>query len=283
MKFDKLYNKIITEALRGRVLFKGPQGAEVKRRKGLISKERIAEIIKKFKAFKNKSTVCVNESMSLAKQQYVKTGKIPIETVKKLSTMDPTDSNKYLPWICKMYLTDRANIRRLREMLNSFDDKLNKGVIPANTNINKLKNIEELSDVLEQYSGRTRADVKRGIKSSDDVKKEDIVFENDKVLVLMPKNIQDAQKYGRKGKWCISAMGDRNYFEYYFYAMTCNIYIIIPKVDLNKLLPDSKYNLKSIAIPVDENDKFVELQDASNKLIPDDEFKKITKVLEIPF
>jgi len=283
MKFDKLYNKIITEALYGKALFKGPLDIEVKKRKKLLSKEHITKIIKKFKALKNRGATRVNESMGQAKQQYVKTGKIPIETVKKLSEIDPSASNKYLPWICKMYLNDRVNIHRLSELLSNFDDKLNKGIIPSNTNINKFKKIEELSDILTKHSGRTRSDIKRGVKSGADVKKKDIVFENDKVIILLPKNIEDAQKYGRKGDWCISAMGKRNYFEYYYYVIPCNIYIILPKVDVNKLLPDSKYNLKSIAISVKENDEFEELQDANNNRIPDEEFKKIANALKIPF
>jgi len=151
---------------------------------------------------------------------------------------------------------------------------------------------------------RSKRDIKTGVKSNKDVRSEDIKFENDKALVVQSKRVCDVRKYGKKGNWCISS----DVGEHYFFPKENNYYIIYPKVNLNKIIPekDREYygtwpetepedpemdilvprDLSIIAVVknVEYDSKHFNsmVWSKNNLVIPTDVFSKILKILNVP-
>jgi hypothetical protein len=72
--------------------------------------------------------------------------------------------------------------------------------------INKYKTLSELKNALAEYDNRVR----REIKTVDDA---DVVYEDDKMIVVMPKSYKASCQFGAGTKWCTTSSS--SYFEKY--------------------------------------------------------------------
>lgn len=202
-------------------------------------------------------------------------------------------------WIIRRYLA-KDTIKNLDYYLGHYDKFRNKNIITKN--IDSIKSFDELGDlVVKQITKpkRTKTDIKAGVKSNKDVYSKDIVFENDNVLIVLPKTIQDAQKYGKKGNWCISS---KCVADGWFNPDTENTYIIYPKINLNKLIPKKERefyymgetepeddldipvarDLSIIANVVNKTGTYIQAWDKRNERIPSVLFNKVIKLLDVP-
>ena len=219
----------------------------------------------------------MNEGLSQAKKLYVDTHKIPQHTLDELANLDPTPQKKYIEWMAKSYL-QIPEMSKYR-IIADFDKLVNKNIIQQK-DINTYKNIEAVDDTVRRFENvQTKSEIKKGVKDYEkDIKPEDKVFENDKVIVVQAKTKADSIKYGRGSTWCTAAMGDRNYFTNYFFDKGVNLYYIIPKVDISGM--SKKHDITKIAVAVYPNGK-KEIYDYKDERM-DKEFDIIAKNLGIP-
>lgn len=173
-------------------------------------------------------------------QQYVENPKrmerrIPKEDFNQLVEIDPSSTNKYLPWMIKRYFEerDRDLFNHLKIIIPRFHELTSsKRITGKETNIFQYKTSEDLYDKIKYYEKDelSRSQIKKGIKSIEDIDPKDIVWKNDKLVIVLPPNREKSCKYGRNTKWCTSGSTD-NYFSRYYFLNHANLYYFLPLVD----------------------------------------------------
>lgn len=211
----------------------------------------------------------IEDKVQNLKSIYVDTHKLPEHIFDRLIEIDPSPTKKYLQWMVLRYIKERSiggtMFDTLATIIPQFHELAQRRIITgAAADIGQYKTVESLIDVLAQYE--TKADeayAKSGVSLKNpakDVKPEDIVFENDKVVIVNPKNTLDSQKYGHGAGWCTRAEDDAICrFNQYFFSHNTNLYYILPK--------DGRYNntdWKKVAIEV-QPDKSKIVWSYSNK------------------
>jgi hypothetical protein len=114
-------------------------------------------------------------------------------------------NNKYLD-----FMGNVINPRNFEDDLNITFKLLTKfSTIGSNLtkkDINKYKTLSELKNALAEYDNRVR----REIKTVDDA---DVVYEDDTMIVVMPKSYKASCQFGAGTKWCTTSSS--SYFEKY--------------------------------------------------------------------
>jgi len=228
------------------------------------------------KKFNNTYTNVVSEaSVKKLMDTYVATRKLPESTFNDLLAIDPSDTNKYLPWLISVYMKERpVTLDGLKEIIQKFHELTrNHRIRGQESDVQQYKTSEAMYDIVKHYDEPSKSEVKRGVKGLEDVNPEDVILNNEKVLILLPKNKEDSCKYGRKSRWCTAAMGHSNYFNRYFYQDGVNLYYILPKVEM-----EEKYAKIAVAVYPSGEKEVYDLFD--NRM--ESEFPQIAKELGIP-
>lgn len=153
---------------------------------------------------------------------------------------DPTSNMKYVPWIIQKYIN--GEIERLEDLnqvssdLEIYDTYKNKKefsdyiknnyrIIGVDPNPTKSKNIFnlsviQLSRIIDKYKPEIEI-VDKGIST--------VVYEDDSVRVIVPKDKQAACYYGQGTRWCTAATRSKNYFDEY--NKRGLLYILLDKRD----------------------------------------------------
>jgi hypothetical protein len=192
-------------------------------------------------------SITLNEGMARAIELYVNTKKMTMSQIKRLASNDPTPQKKYIEWMAKMWVSGHKNVRRY-ESLEEFEELCNKNKI-QNKDINAYKSPEEVDDAIRTANLTMKEEVRSRIHIDTDVlskiRPEDIVFENDKVIVVSPKDFETSCLYGRRAAkaakaegeeadddegaesyWCVSSSA--SYWNDYFSSGN-NLYYMLPK------------------------------------------------------
>lgn len=224
-------------------------------------------------------TMLCEASLKQLKQIYVDTHKIDSNTFKKINDIDVSDTNKYTQWMIKRYLDKNEDRSKLLSIFSDLIPKFNilsnkKLLKPKEKDIQIYKSTEQLYDVLKHYDidKLSKSQISKGVKNFDsDIDPKDVVFSNDKVVIVQPKKTDTSCKYGAGTKWCTAARGHSNYFNQYFYQSNVTLYYILPK---NK-------NEEKVAVAVYENGH-MEIYNKEDDRISKQEFEKISKNWDIP-
>ena len=148
-------------------------------------------------------------------------------------SLDPTSTKKYSQWLLNL-VTRKHNRIPIKNLENSdITDNLNKFTelqkyIPVELkNINKLKTLSELQEILDYYSS--------DIDKEDALKNTKIWYNDKKYTVLTPLNLESAYYWSRNSTWC-TAYGDkkgmypdRSDNRFLRYNVTGPLYIVIIK------------------------------------------------------
>lgn len=147
---------------------------------------------------------------------------------------DPTPNNQYTPWIAREYI--KGNIRRLED-LNRIKNSLELFHKYKNTNAYKelfkyhigFNDISKLgADQIEGIAEKIEAKIIPQISDKDKNKgNAEVVYEDNDVRVIHPKDQDAACYYGQGTRWCTAATKGDNYFDHY--NRNGPLYIIIPK------------------------------------------------------
>ena len=121
---------------------------------------------------------------------------------------DPTPTNKYFTWLSKVYIDrDERGLETdydgLLEMVKYFDKNQHKF---------EKKDIYQYTydEFIQKYEEAITKMSKREIVSSGVEK----LYEDDRYLLIRPKNKEASCKYGANTKWCIASVSN-NYFDNY--------------------------------------------------------------------
>jgi len=189
-------------------------------------------------------TEVLEESLSSARKKYLDTKLIDQATFDKLKSFDPTPTFKYLEKIIEFYL--ESNPPNLEQVFKDYHRLHTKNQVKTR-DVNKFKTFSDMSAEVESvnqtYSKKTAAKVKS--------KDAEVVFENDKWLVIIPRTFEASCKYGSGTKWCTTMDGGRHYRSYVNNGVT--LYYIISKENPD----DQEFGKMAVAVyPENSNDEF---------------------------
>lgn len=201
------------------------------------------------------------ESLSSAREKYLITNQISTEEFNLIKDLDPSKNFKYVEKMIEVYLKDSPSFEELANTFKDFDEMSKKNQL-KNTDITSYRSFSEILDTTQ----RTFSEYKEKIETKAKGNEVDIVYEDDKVLVLIPRTHEAVCKYGSGTKWCITEEDPEHYLNYLRNLIT-HYFVIMKGLPMDD--PDYK-----MAVSVTEDGGF-ECNDALDKSIP------IEKVLEI--
>ena len=182
--------------------------------------------IGKIRAFLDQKTKVGSEIAPEQRQQILD------QIMGMLESADPTANKEYVQWLAKVYANEGVMMEDLvsktSEWLQKYDlykkKKFFKGEYANFANIMNLKwkDLWEIS---------IRADFQMMIKQQEEkaMPKGDaeLVYENDKVRIVIPKDQAAACYYGQGTQWCTASTQSTNYFNNY--NKDGPLYILLPK------------------------------------------------------
>lgn len=133
-------------------------------------------------------------------------------------------NNKYLMWACKQadaLLANDPDPQGLRIVINAirlFDG--NKQRLEKK-DLNQYKDTAEVEAAIEKLGGASKGQQAKQARADTDV-----IYNDDRFMVLRPHTTEAACKYGIGTKWCIAATASRNYFNQYSQSNNKFYYII---------------------------------------------------------
>ena len=147
--------------------------------------------------------------------------KFTIDLVDILCEHDPTDTNKYLPFMVKQaetwvdWLKEELKNNTFKEMFDivkEFDELSAKNLLD-NKDIYSYNSNQEIVDTIKLAREKvTKSQVKKFETLT--------LHEDDRFLVLQPLTSRSSNVYGKSTKWCVSS--DSNDFKKYFHQYTEN-------------------------------------------------------------
>ena len=174
-----------------------------------------------------------------------------IDVISVLSKMDPTKTNKYLPFMIKCTsdwvewihneLTNET-FKEMFEVIQDFED-LSKRNLLENKDIYTYESNQDIIEAVKTAKEKiTRSEVKK--------KETEVLFEDNRWLVVYPLSVRSSNLYGKGTKWCVSSE-DNNYGKYYKqYTENGSLVFVI-----DKKAKESEYRTNDLAKVAFHNDK----------------------------
>jgi ankyrin repeat protein len=179
--------------------------------------------IKLFEEFTNS----LNESLASARNLYLKRGLISQEDFDTIKGLDPSKTFKYIEKMVEFYINESPSISTLGQVFKDFDVLVQKNQV-KNPDISRYKSLGELESVT-QTAQSTYVAKKEYKEKLGDV---DIVYEDDTVLVIIPRSREAVCKYGSGTKWCITGEDDVFYNQYRIDEVT-HYFVIMKNLDIS--------------------------------------------------
>jgi hypothetical protein len=138
-----------------------------------------------------------------------------IDVIEVLSTMDPSKSNKYLPFMIKCtaewveWINNELRNETFKEMfevIKDFEDLSQRNLLD-NKDIYSYESNQDIIEAVKTAKEKvTRSEVKK--------KETEVLYEDDRWLVVFPLTTRSSNLYGKATKWCV-ASEDQNYGKYF--------------------------------------------------------------------
>ena len=144
------------------------------------------------------------------------------DLVNNLSSQDPSGNNKYLLWMTQQVVDGGENEASVVDLVNKFH-KNQQRLKGDKRDLYKYNSLSDLGKELSKVTDKSKSQQKKAIKKEG----VDIVFESDKVLIVIPKTHKASCYYGSNTSWCTASRKNLNYFESYLGKVT--LYYILPK------------------------------------------------------
>ncbi|MHA2039544.1 MAG: hypothetical protein ACW98X_24245 [Promethearchaeota archaeon] len=174
-----------------------------------------------------------------------------IDVISVLSKMDPTKTNKYLPFMIKCTsdwvdwihneLTNET-FKEMFEVIQDFEDLSQRNLL-ENKDIYTYESNQDIIEAVKTAKEKiTRSEVKK--------KETEVLFEDNRWLVVYPLSVRSSNLYGKGTKWCVSSE-DNNYGKYYKqYTENGSLVFVI-----DKKAKESEYRTNDLAKVAFHNDK----------------------------
>lgn len=196
--------------------------------------------LKKSKHTQRYEEMFLDESLATAKKRFLEKGVIDKSLFNRLKEIDPSRTYKYLDKIIEFYLKDVPDYSELKDVIHAFHTL-------------SMKNQIEITDI---NAYRTFDDIQRVVKSSglsykSKLRKRDVdvVYSDNKYLVIIPRTHEASCKYGAGTKFCIASEIPTDYNSYIDRQAT--IYYIIDK---RENIENRMYKLAVVVFPDGETE-----------------------------
>ena len=174
-----------------------------------------------------------------------------IDVIDVLSSMDPTKSNKYLPFMIKCtadwveWINNELKNETFKEMfevIKDFEDLSQRNLL-ENKDIYSYETNQDIIEAVKTAKEKiTRSEVKK--------KETEVLFEDNRWLVVYPLSTRSSNLYGKGTKWCVSSE-DNNYGKYYKqYTENGSLVFVI-----DKTIKESEYRTNDFAKVAFHNDR----------------------------
>ena len=182
---------------------------------------------------------------------------IPRDIFNEIISSDPTFNKnkgnkmgKYGKWLLGLYLGKRLKLEDLYKATNYLRCFIDYYNVIKDKDINKIKSLQQLYDVVRPYldgnTATSKSDEIRKIK--EDAEK---VYEDNEWIVIVPYTKEASCYYGKGTQWCTAAEKSHNYFDQY--NNQGPLYININKTDGSKY----QFHFETDSF-MDENDYEIE-------------------------
>jgi hypothetical protein len=174
-----------------------------------------------------------------------------IDVIDVLSSMDPSKSNKYLPFMIKCtadwveWINNELKNETFKEMfevIKDFEDLSERNLL-ENKDIYSYESNQDIIEAVKFAKEKvTRSEVKK--------KETEVLFEDDRWLIVYPLTTRSSNLYGKGTKWCVSSE-DNNYGKYYkqYTENGCLVFVI------DKSVKESEYRSNDFAKVAFHNDR----------------------------
>ena len=167
----------------------------------------------------------MSEGIASARDKYESA--IGSETINSLAAIDPTPQKKYTEWMASKYAAGERDLDAFK-VIRDFDELAGKGII-KDKDILVYKSLAAIESAVKSNKDKiTISAQKKGIKGLEGINPADIVFQNNKAIVVKPTTKEASIKYGRGAHWCTAAMGKDNMFNRYYVDQEKDLYYILP-------------------------------------------------------
>lgn len=174
-----------------------------------------------------------------------------IDVIDVLSSMDPTKSNKYLPFMIKCtadwveWINNELKNETFKEMfevIKDFEDLSQRNLL-ENKDIYSYESNQDIIEAVKTAKEKiTRSEVKK--------KETEVLYEDNRWLVVFPLSTRSSNLYGKGTKWCVSSE-DNNYGKYFKqYTENGSLVFVI-----DKSVKESEYRSNDFAKVAFHNDR----------------------------
>ena len=174
-----------------------------------------------------------------------------IDVIDVLASMDPTKSNKYLPFMIKCtadwveWINNELKNETFKEMfevIKDFEDLSQRNLL-ENKDIYSYESNQDIIEAVKTAKEKiTRSEVKK--------KETEVLYEDKRWLVVFPLSTRSSNLYGKGTKWCVSSE-DNNYGKYFKqYTENGSLVFVI-----DKSVKESEYRSNDFAKVAFHNDR----------------------------
>lgn len=231
------------------------------------------------------------ENVKQAKQ-YIQSGKLSQDELKKLIEIDPTPTRKFVGWMAKQWvLGNIKDIDDLRNTIEEFNTFLEKGKTKTK-DIYQLKSFQDLADEVDQLNKSGE-----GISNKELESDYDTVVDNSDLLIMSPHTHEASRKLGlshfafrdcgdggKDSSWCTTYKAPSHFNDYYYEKNVTFYYIKVKSqqmVDqLKQAFPKRWKNMIVVALAVLDNGK-IDGYDGLDKQISAKDIKTFTNIIGI--
>jgi hypothetical protein len=174
-----------------------------------------------------------------------------IDVIDVLASMDPSKTNKYLPFMIKCtsdwveWINNELKNETFKEMfevVKDFEDLSQRNLLD-NKDIYSYETNQDIIEAVKIAKEKvTRSEVKK--------KETEVLYEDDRWLIVFPLTTRSSNLYGKGTKWCVSSE-DNNYGKYYKQYTDNGVLIFV----IDKSVKESEYRNNDFAKVAFHNDK----------------------------
>ena len=215
--------------------------------------------------------------------------KISEEVLATLKGIDPTDTNKYVPFMSKVYLSGEVtDFDVLRNTVEEFNVFLNKRKTKT-TDISEFKTFAEMQDEVDELNDSGDTLSLKELETSYET-----VMDNENMLICCPFTHEASRKLGltefayrdggKDSAWCTTYKSPDHFNDYYYKQYIQFYYVKVRSEELKKQIAEeigSGDHLYILAFCLDGNNGKMSVYDANDKSLSDTTITKLGKILNL--
>jgi hypothetical protein len=230
------------------------------------------------------------ENVKQAKQ-YVQSGKLSEEDLKKLVEIDPSPTKKFVGWLAKIWINEKPDFDDLRNTIEEYNVFLEKGKTKTK-DIYQFKSFKDLHAEVDSINKSGE-----GVSVKDLESDYDTVLDNSDLLIMSPHTHEASRKLGlsyfafrdcrdgtKDSSWCTTYKAPDHFNSYYYTNNVTFYYIRVRSQEminqLKQAFPKRWKNLIVVALAVLDNGK-IDGYDGLDKQISSKDIKTFTNIIGI--